>query len=125
LSLVQAQVTGQPLEGVLCVRLAGPLGLALKQCLVHLPELALLASALGRLGSLFRLGMNAVEGKVPIDIADLSSVDIGLYNLWQRLTDVSSTERSLVVRIVDDGHQSIWRTQNVPVILIDLQFATG
>jgi hypothetical protein len=64
---------------------------------VHLPELTLLTSAFGRFSGLLRLGMDAEQGEMAEYVPDLTAFDIIRQNLWDRLTDVSSTERSLKV----------------------------
>ena len=70
---------------------------------MHLPEAVLLGRAVGRLGGLEGLRVDALERQVEHDIADLAGVDILLFDLRVRLTDVPGAVRSLVVRELDEG----------------------
>jgi hypothetical protein len=68
-----------------------------KKLLVHLPELALLASALGCLRSQVRLRMVLADREILINIEDLTGIDkLGL-ELRVRRTDVAAAERSAIV----------------------------
>lgn len=78
-----------------------------KELCVHLPEFALLTRAMGRLGSLYRLGMHG-QRKIPHHIFDLPSVDVILHQLRQRLTDVATTEGSLIIGKVDERESGIF-----------------
>jgi hypothetical protein len=79
---------------------------------VHLPELALIAGAVGRLGGFERVRMDAFEGKVEGGVPDLSGLDVLSFDLRERLTDVSGAERSLIVGELDESHRRSWLTEN-------------
>ncbi len=79
----------------------GPL--ILKQPGMHLPELALLLSAVGCFGRLERLLVDALERKIERRVANFPSLDVVSIDLRVRLTDVLCTGRSLVVREFNHG----------------------
>jgi hypothetical protein len=51
--------------------------------------------------------MDGIQWEVAENIPDLPGLNIVLYDLRKRLTDVSSAVGSLEVSILDDGHRCI------------------
>ncbi len=78
-----------------------------KQRLVHLPVVSLLARALGRLGSEVRLGVGLADREIFVDVEDLTGIDILGLELRVRRTDVAAAERSAIVRELDDGDRRV------------------
>ena len=75
--------------------------LVLEQGRMHLPEFPLLSCAVSRLGRLERIPVDRLQRKVADDILELSCLDVVALDLWQRLTDVSRAEWSLVIGKID------------------------
>ncbi len=69
---------------------------------MHLPIFSLVTGAIGCLMRLERLTVDGLYGKVEEDVFDLPCFDVILFDLWQRLTDVSSAKGSLEIREVED-----------------------
>ena len=78
-----------------------------KQRLVHLPVVSLLARALGRLGSEVRLGVGLADREIFVDVEDLTGIDILGLQLRVRRTDVAAAEGSAIVRELDDGDRRV------------------
>lgn len=77
------------------------LALVAKQPSVHFPELALILRAMGGFRGLEGRFVHGFEGQVEHRITQFAGLDICLGELWVRLTDVTTTERSLVVGELD------------------------
>ena len=68
-----------------------------EQAFVHLPAFPLLVRTPKRLGSFAGQLVDILQRKILGDILQLSGLNVFFRKLWQRLTDVSGTEGSLVV----------------------------
>jgi len=77
-----------------------------EQPVVHLPEPALGAGALGGHRGLEGQRVDALERKVERRVPQLAGVEVFLLQLLERLTDVSGAVRSLIVREVDQRESS-------------------
>jgi hypothetical protein len=72
-----------------------------EQAAVHVPAFPLFVGTPKRLGGFASQLVNILQGEVPGDIAQLPRLNVFFRKLWQRLTDVSGTEGSLIVGEVD------------------------
>jgi hypothetical protein len=70
--------------------------------IMHLPELALFSGAMGGFSGFGRQFMRR-DRCVQNCIANFSAVHVLLHNLGKRLTDVSATVRSLVIREINQS----------------------
>ena len=72
-----------------------------KQAVMHLPAFALLVRTPERLRGFAGQLVHILQRKILSDILQLSGLNVFFCKLWQRLTDVSGTERSLIVSEFD------------------------
>src|SRR5437660_597711 len=101
---------------VLAELLRGKGILILEESVVHLPILALVASAVGGLGGLARLRMNLIERIVPKHEAQLPCVDVVALERRQRRREEPATEGTLIVGKLHERHGCImaakcWRVR--------------
>ena len=72
-----------------------------KQAVMHLPAFALLVRTPERLRGFAGQLVHILQRKILGDILQLSGLNVFFCKLWQRLTDVSGTEGSLIVSEFD------------------------
>src|SRR5437879_4085932 len=75
---------------------------------MHFPVFPLVLSTACRFCRLKRVLVDRLEGKVPREKFDLPSIHIIFFDLWPRLTDVSSAEWSLIVSKLDQRELSVF-----------------
>jgi hypothetical protein len=100
---VQPQCLGMPRQ-----RLGLQLLLMGEQAVVHRLAFPLFIGTPERLGGFAGKLMNRLQGKVAGDIAELPRRNVCLLELWQRLTDVSGTEGSLVIGEFDERERGLF-----------------
>ena len=79
-----------------------------EQALVHLPAFPLIVGTPKRLGGFAGKFVNRLQREVARHIFELPRRNVFLLELWQRLTDVSGTEGSLVVGEFDERERGLF-----------------
>jgi hypothetical protein len=119
---VQPKSLGMPPQ-----RLGLELLLLGKQAVMHLPAFALLVRAPERLRGFAGQLVHILQRKILGDILQLSGLNVFFCKLWQRLTDVSGTEGSLIVREFDQREGGLLVTfgEGIRNIERDVDVANG
>ena len=82
-----------------------------KKAGMHLPETVLLTGAPSGLMRFESLWVDRLDGKVSENIPELAGPDVVPFKLWERVSDMTSTEGTLVVGEFDQRYRRVLVTQ--------------
>src|SRR5262249_31927247 len=94
---------------------------------MHFPAFLLLVCTPNRLGGFAGKLVDTLQGEILGNISQLSCLNVFFRKLWQRLTDVSGTEGSLIVSEFDECERGLLVTlgQGIRYIERDIDVAHG